>query len=416
MTRFLSSVLGAVEPGFSQSIMQLEHAAGRPGADIRLTEEIKQHTRAKISDLGLDPNDTTGKELYVALHQRFARDEAHVREALRIDADAAASEVISRVQRFASKHMPRDACLALKTSVARRLLKKKPPKAAMKRLGYRSVDSMLKHEHPAQVYAAAAIAEPASWHRTFREQYAKLTPADFEQRSITICAPAAKRWQKLADEFVGAARHHMLSFKELGAIVLLPLSQQVAGLALTTLLLVLEEMNVVRAHSSYAKLQQVKPEFGRIMRDVSTGEAYIEAYLAGQHISWHMIQRYYARHPGAYHPELFEPHVQPEDLAWLHAGDVLAELQPVLAFWQDSQSLGFWHEDGLVSCNALDVALSYCNEVSFGDRIVHFVRDTIWHELMLRYLHQENLEEALRRQLTDTLASTPELAFVKQEE
>jgi hypothetical protein len=417
MTRFLSAVLGAVEPGFSQSIQQLEQAAGRPGADIRLTEEIKQRTRAKIAELGLDPSDTTGEELYAALNERLRADEARVRAALNIDANAPASEVVGRIRRFVSEHEPRGVCFALKNSVAKRVLKAKPPKAAMKRLGYRSLDSMLKHEHPAQVYAAAVITESASWHRTYREQYAKLAPADFESRIITVRTPATKRWQTLANEFASASHHHMLSFKELGAIVLLPFEARMDGLAFTTLLLVLEEMNAIRAHSSYAKLQQVKPDFGRIMRDVSAGEAYTEAYLAGQRVSWRMIQRYYAAHPDAYHPEIFEPHIQPEDLAWLHAEDVLAQLQPALSFWQGTQALGLLHADGQpVSCNALDVAVNHCNNLPFTERIAHYVRGHVWHQLMLRYLHQENLEAALRRQLSDTLSGQNlEPAFEKEE-
>src|SRR2546421_12580564 len=149
MTRFLSRALGAAEPAFSQGIQQLEQAAGRPGTDIRLTADILQRTRAKVSQLGLDPNDTTGRELYSALQERLRQDEQKVHSALAIAADAAPDDIIARVQQFLEKHEAPKNCFALKLSVAKRLLKKRPPKIAMKRLGYRSVDSMLKHEAPA---------------------------------------------------------------------------------------------------------------------------------------------------------------------------------------------------------------------------------------------------------------------------
>src|SRR5689334_10493972 len=138
MTRFLSAALGAAEPTFSQSIQQLEHAAGRPSADIRLTSEIMQHMRRKIAELGLDPDDTT-------------------------------NTVLQRVQQFLAKHDAPKKVFALKSSVAKRLLKKKVPKNAMKQLGYRSADSMLKHETIGALYAAALIAEPDSWQRSFRD-------------------------------------------------------------------------------------------------------------------------------------------------------------------------------------------------------------------------------------------------------
>ncbi len=404
MTRFLSRALGAKEPAFSQGIAALEQAAGRPSTDIRLTSEIMQRMRAKIVALGLDPDDTTGNELYGALQERLRKDEEKVRTTLGIDESASADDVIARMQQFLEKHdMPKKS-FVLKASVAKRLLKKKLPKNAMKQLGYRSVDSMLKHETVAALYAAALIAEPDSWQRTYREQYAKLSPGDFEMRDIAFVHPSSKNWQKLASGYVSAAKHNMLAFPELGAVVLLPLHKQVDGLAITTLLLALEEANGIRSHASYAKLQQVKSDFGTIIQKSSVSEPYTSAELAGQPVPWRMIQRYYARFEDSYHPEIFEPHVQADDLQWYKGEQALVEIEPSLAFWQDSGALGLLDVDGdVVSCNALDVALSYCNHLPFAERVVHFVRDNVWHELMMRYLNQENLEAAVHRQLSAEL-------------
>ncbi|HSW99597.1 MAG TPA: hypothetical protein VLH38_01025 [Patescibacteria group bacterium] len=414
MTRFLSAALGATEPTFSQGIQQLEQAAGRPGTDIRLTATILQETRKKIAALGLDPNDTTGRELYGALQQRLKHDEQVLRQALLIAEDASPDEVVTKVRQYLEKHEAPKNSFALKASVAKRLLKKKPPKAAMKRLGYRSLDSMLKHETPANLYAAALMVEAASWHKIFREQYAKLTPSDFESRKISLSQPTTKRWQQLAQEFVSTEHHNILSFRELGAVVILPLEHVVDGLAITTFLLAMEEMNGIRSHSSYAKLQQVKPDFGKRLQQSSVNEPYTSATLAGQPVPWRMIQRYYARFSDAYHPEIFEPHVQPEDLQWSSGEKILAELEPSLQFWEGSEKLGLVDDTGqIVSCNALDVALSYCNHLPFQDRIVHFVRDNLWHELMMHYLNQGNLEVAVHRQLSAELGAP--LEFAEQE-
>jgi len=332
MTRFLSEALGAQEPVFSQSIQQLEQAAGRPSTDIRLTSEIMQRMRGKVAELGLDPDDTTGPELYSALHERLRADEATLRTALAIPADAAADDVIQRIQQHLEKNNVPGKVFAMKGSVAKKLLKKKIPKNAMKKLGYRSADSMLKHETVASLYAAAIIAEPDSWHRSFREQYAKLSPSDFEMRAISIVHPKSKKWQELTKDFVSLTKHNVMTFSELGAVVLLPLQDNVDGLAITTLLLTLEEMNGIRAHSSYAKLQQVKPEFGKVIQESSVSEPITSATLAGQVVPWRMIQRYYARFTNAYHPEVFEPHVQSEDLQWHAPEKILAAIEPSLAF------------------------------------------------------------------------------------
>jgi len=218
-----------------------------------------------------------------------------------------------------------------------------------------------------------------------------------------VVHPQSARWLAVSEQFVQAARHNILCFKELGVILLLPHTSQVDGLAITSLLLSLHYMNDVRTYSSFAKLQQVKPTFGRIIQDTAAAEPMTSAELAGQPVPWKVIQRYYGRMKGDYHPEVFEPHVQAEDLQWHDGEHILAELEPALAFWSDTQYICMLHDDEPVSLNILDVALSFCNHLSFADRIVHFVREHLWHELMSRYLHQGNLEAAVHQQLSRDL-------------
>ena len=411
MTRYLSQALGAEEPIFSQSIQQLEQASGAPNADIRLTTENAQRLRIKIAELGLDPKDTTAPELYGALRERLSTDEAAVRKALTIADNASSMDILARVEQVVtSMDMPKQ-CFALRASVAKRLLKKRVPKAVMKQLGYRSAESMFKHETAAHLYAAAQMVESASWHKSLKEQYAKLQPSDFETRDIIVTLPRSRRWVQLASPYVSTARHNILTFKELGAVVILPLHEEVDGLTITSLLLALHEMNSVRAFSSFIKLQQVKINFGEIMQQATLEQPQVAAHLANQRVTWQTIHRYYSRFKDAYHAEVFEPHVQPEDLHWQHAEDVLAKIAPELSFWQGTQHLSLLDKDGQpVSCNMLDTALSYCNKLSFSDRIVHFVRDNLWHELLLRYLNQHNLEEAVQRQLSRNLVEEIPLA------
>ncbi|HEX3568271.1 MAG TPA: hypothetical protein VHT70_01175 [Candidatus Saccharimonadales bacterium] len=414
MTRFLSDALGAEEPGFGLAIQELERASGHSNTDIRLSTEVVQRTREKVRQLGLDPHDTTGPELYRALQVRLEQDEANLREALGVTAEAAPDDVLGHLQQFAQKHEAPKSCFALKASVAKRMLKKMPPKKAMKQLGYRSVDSMLKHEPVSHIYAAAFISEPAHWQRHYYEQYKQLRPNDFEMREIAVVYPRSKRWEALTAQFVDTMKHNVLCHKELGTIVLLPHEHAVPGLAITTFLLVMNLMNEIRAYSSFAKLQQVKPHFGDIVRDATLSDPYTSAKLAGQPVPWRIIQKYYGRFQHAYHPDVFEPHVQPEDLQWYHPEDILANIKPTLAFWQDTQPLALLHEGQPVSLNALDVALGYCNQLSFADRVIHFVRENLWHELMLRYLNQENLESAVQWQLSQELVDeSPELSLAE---
>lgn len=409
MTRYLSQALGAEEPAFSQRLEQLEQASGAPSADIRLTTENMQKVRAKIAALGLDPADTTGEELYAALQERLQLDEQRVQQALGIAPDAAASDVLAALTHFLDETVKADMCFAVRQATARKLLKKRPPKVAMKRLGYRSLESFIKHEPVANIYAAAVLCESPAWHRSFRELYAKLSPADFERRRITIARPTSKRWQTLAAGFVGHLKHNILVFNELGSIVLLPLDERIDGLAITTLLQVFGMCNEIRTHSSFAKLHQVNANFGKIIQHSSTEEPHTSAHLAGEPVPWRMVQRYFAEAHRAAGTDIFEPHVQAEDLTWRHAEDILAGIAPTLSFWQDTQSLCLIDDSGKpVSLNAMDVALNYCNHLSFGERIVRFARDNLWHELMVRYLKHENLERTVLSQIGNDLGGISE--------
>lgn len=409
MTRYLSSALGAAQPLFGQSIAALEQASGAPAADLHLSSELSQQVRRKVMELGLDPNDTTGPELYAALQGKIHGDEQTVRTALSLNADSAPLAVLSAIQKYMTKR-ERTMCFALKQITAKRLLKQKPPKVAMKRLGYRSLDSMLRHEPVAMLYTAALMFESPAWHKGFTEQYAKLQPSDFEQRPVAVTHPTSAKWQAIAEEYVTQSRHNILSFKDLGTIVLLPLSHAIDGLAITTFLLTSYYMNDIHAYSAFAKLQQVKPNFGAIIRKSLHSEQILSAQLAGQPVSWKVIQRYYGRLKAEFAPTIFEPHVQAEDLAWRDAEAALMALDPSLSFWRDTQYICMLYEDEPVSLNIIDVALVYCNHLHFADRIVHFVREHLWSELMSRYLNQGNLESAVQQQLAYDLVPEETMA------
>lgn len=408
MTRLLSELLGAKEPEFRLGIRQLERAGGSPSADIRLSTEVLQAVQISLMELGLDPHDTTGPELYSALMEHAKQDEQVVRGLLMAGEDN--TDLTIRIQRFFSKLTASNNTFALKGSVAKRILRKHPPKKAMKQLGYRSIDSMLKHESVAQLYAAAAIAENGSWHKQLLNCYKQLGATDFESREITIVAPLNKRWEKIAYSYVSDVKQNILSFKELGAVVLLPLpAKTVEGTALAISLLTLYALNDIRVTSTYLKLNQVRPDFGNLLLQATNGEPFTQASLLGERLPWKLIQRYFANSDGAYSSELFEPHVQPEDLKWENAEHTLATMHERLEFWAHGAHLALLDHGKPVSLNFTDAVLNFCNKIPYEKRIVHYFRDHLWYELMLRYLHQDNLEQVVHGQLGEELVDTAEL-------
>ncbi len=409
MSRILSEILGAPELQMRLGIQKLERASGHDSADIRLTSELLRASKVKLHELGLNPHDTTGPELYQALAQRLKTDDERLKTALQAaskqdDVIVAVADALKRI------NIPRS-CFGLKSVVAKKLLQKSPPKKAMKQLGYRSLDSMLKHESVAAIFAAAHSLESATWRKSLTDKYKQLKPQDFESRDIAIVQPSSARWQKLGVQIATDKKHLVLGFKELGAIVLLPLPADTPE-AITTasLVLALHEMNEIRAASTFLKLCQVKPDFGTTVHDVVTSEPEVSVDVLSQPVGWQVIQRYYSRFKASFESDMFE-HLHEDDLSWHSIEHALTELEPSMAFWQDTDALTHLYEHQPVSFNIIDVALAYCNQLPYADRIVHYGRISLWHELLLRYLKHEHVEQTMLSQLQPQLVTEPALAL-----
>lgn len=405
MTRVLAELLGADQLRFSQVISQLEQAAGRPSTDIRLSTEINHRVQAKLRELGLDPLDTTSSELYRALEERFGRDEAAVRAALQIGPDASTQDLLVSIQRFAMSATKDKQSFALKTPVAKRLLKKVPPKKAMKQLGYRSLASMLKHEPASFIYVAAFSTESKAWQKKFLSQYESLQPRDFEMRKIELALPQHSRWKKLVSQATQAKRQNVIVFPELGSVILLPLEKDLPGLAITDLLLVLHAVNEIASTGTYLKLHQMLDGFGTTVRKLTEGEPLTNTKLIDRPVPWKVLHQYYARFKDAYNPVIFEPHISPSDLAWHSPERTLETLYEGLKFWRDTPYTMQLKDGAHVSFNLLDVAINYCNSLGFADHIAEFARTHLWNEFMLRYLNLANVEDSLSQELQPEYAS-----------
>lgn len=68
MAKNLQVLLGAREPLFSRSLAELEVATGHGAIDVRLIADITHTAHQIMRELQLDPADTTGRELYLALN------------------------------------------------------------------------------------------------------------------------------------------------------------------------------------------------------------------------------------------------------------------------------------------------------------------------------------------------------------
>jgi hypothetical protein len=409
MTRFLSESLGAAEPFFRVGLQKLEAANGHPNTDIRFSSEVMHGAKSKLPELGLDPHDSTPQEVYHTLKEKVRSADVKLTKILQTMAASHVSAEGNPVDGMVHvlKSLPDSKrCFALKNSRIKAMLKKQPPKKAMKQLGYRSLESFLRHEAPISALSAAWLTEGANWQRRFTEQYKQLNATDFEERSITLLRPEGQRWRQLAMRSVAEKRHNLLSFKELGALVFLPFSDDApSGSVTASLCLALHELNEIRASSAFLKLNQVRPDFGQIVQEVAKGEPRLSSQLLDQPVPWNLLQRYYAGLAGVYDKEhVLEPYLHFDDMVWYPVEETLSLIEPSFRLWQGSSHLGILHEGKAVSMNVIDAALNYCNDLSFEDRITHYFKHSLWNEMLLRYLRRDAVEETIAAEVQPQLA------------
>lgn len=410
MSTFLTDLLGAKEPLFSMAVKQLEDASGRPGADVRLIAEVIGKVQIKLKELGLDPQDTTGEELYHALINKVRLHDASFAKRLGCSDPADVQKLLPLIKKcFEAYKMPRDAWV-LKRSVAKKMLSRLPPPAIMKHLGYTSVDSMLKRENLFEIYGALRFAEGPAWLNKFDKAYKSLQPSDFETRAIELVSMDRERWGEIAEAFVIKKRHNITHLKELGVILMLPTRlEKLPGITLTVLPLLFHYTNEIRLYSAFFKLQQVKPNFGKIIAETLVADTGKAAVMAGSHIHWRVIQRYYGKLEHEHHPEVFEPHVQPEDLHWRKAEECLYEIDPELSFWKDMDYVMVACGQRPVSFNLIDCSMSYCTQAPFEHRLFFHARESLWNELFIRYMGEANLASQVLKQLDNNMIAPEKL-------
>jgi hypothetical protein len=406
MSKIISEMLGAKEPLFSLSIKQLEQVSGNPSADVRLTAEIIGKVRLKTKELGLDPEDTTAKELYYALQNKVRRDNIRIKTSLLGvpgDNDVINDLVPPMVKVANDAKIPKKSWV-IKRSVAKRLLSKMPPKQMMKHLGYRSIDSMLKNEPFDEMYTALRFSEGPEWLNKYNELFKTITPSDFEQRDIHIVVMDHDKWVDLAAHYTEKKKHNVTHTKEMGVIAVLPMHQaKMRGLPLKTLPLLFHYINEIRLYSAFFKLKSTHPKFGAEVVDTLIADTGKAAVMAGQNIHWRVLQRYFGKLEDEKHPEAFEPHVHPEDLHWRKAEDVLYQLDPALTFWQDLDYVALNYRNKPVALNLMDVAFGYSNEIEFEDRYFYHFRESLWNEVFIRYMSMPVLESQVLQQLDNDM-------------
>lgn len=404
MAKFLRDLLDAEEPLFSLSLRDLELASGKQGIDVQLIADITASTHQAMRLLKLDHRNTTGKEFYHGLLSRIAKDNKRVANLVGGDDPDDVEAIIPRLVEAANSVTFDRKVFVLKHRVAKDFLRQMPPIKLIKHLGYKNVNELLKNENFGELYTALRFSEGPEWLNQYDELFKMVTASDYEERDMEIIV-MDKRYTTLAEHFVEKKLHNVTHTKELGVIIIVPVKRKNwKGLTLKTLPLLFHYMNEVKLYSTFFKLKsKTVKKFGEVVMETLIADTRTGAQIAGQHIHWRVIQRYFGKLKDEAHLEAFQPHVQPEDLHWRRAEELLYQLDPKMEFWKHRDWVGMMFDDHPVTANIIDISLSYSNDISYGDRYVYHFRESLWNEIFARYMTMPVLERQILEQLDNDM-------------
>lgn len=416
MAKFLSDLLDAEEPIFTQALHQLEEVSGRTGADVKLIGDITAMAHDNLRQLGLNPAASTGEEVYQAL---LGRVESDLKRLVRvIGADESRSDEVQYLVPFmieaANKVKFNRKVFVLKRERAKDLLRQMPPKQLMKQLGYDDVEKMFANEDFDEIYTALRFSEGPEWLVQYNELFKQITPADYEERDLRIVQMDHDKYVDLAAHFVQKKLHNVTHTKEMGIIVVVPMHvRKMRGLALKTLPLLLHYMNEVKLYSTFFKLKSKKPSFGKTVVETLIADPGTGSQMVGKRVHWRVIQRYLGKHKeDSIDNVAFEPHLQPEDLHWRRAEDLLYQIDPELKFWKDRDYVALNYDGFPVAFNLFDVSFAYSNKENYEGRYAYHFRESLWNEIFVRYMGFKNLENQVLEQLDNDMVAPEKLPVV----
>lgn len=416
MAKVLRDLLDAEEPLFSKALLQLEQITGRTGADTKLIGDITEMAHQNMRELGLNPAIATGEEVYYALQARVEEDIKRLTKIIGAKESDDVRGLIPHMVAAADKVEFNRKVFVLKREKGKEFLRQMPPKVLMKKLGYDTVDQMFEGEDFDEIYTALRFSEGGDWLNEYNELFKTVTPDDYEERDMRILAMDHDKYVDLAEHFVQKKLHNITHTKEMGTIVVVPMhANNMRGLVLKSLPLLLHYMNEIKLYSTFFKLKSKKPKFGETVVETLIADPGTTSQIVGNRIHWRVIQRYLGRHKeDSVEKIAFEPHVQPEDLHWRRAEELLYQIDPKLEFWKDRDYVALQYDGFPVAFNLFDVSFAYSNKEPYEGRYAYHFRESLWNEIFVRYLGFKNLATQVLEQLDNDMIDPGRLPILRE--
>lgn len=415
MSKFLRDLLDAEEPVFTMALRDLENATGKTGADARLVGDISTEMRLAMGELGLSVG-ATAEEVYHALLVRIEKDNQRVAKIVGADDPEDIRSTVPHLVAAANKVDFHRNVFVLKHEKAKEFLRIHPPTKLIEHLGYADVEELFEKENFGELYTALRFSEGPEWLNEYDELFKTVSADDYEERDMEIIVMDHDKYVGLAEHFVEKKLHNVTHTKEMGVIVVVPVKQERwKGLTLKTLPLLFHYMNEVKLYSTFFKHKsKTAHNFGEVVMETLIADPDAGSQIAGQHVHWRVIQRYFGKLKDEAHPEAFEPHVQPEDLHWRRAEELLYQIDPRMTFWKDRDWVGYAIDGHIVTLNFIDMALSYSNDVPFDMRYIYHFRESLWNEIFVRYMGMPTLKKQVLEQLDNDMIKPSALSQARR--
>ena len=418
----LADLLAAKQPLFDRTIAGLEDLTQNKEIITKFEAEIDlkfQHLTEEVLKLKCDYH--SGEEIYAALMKLMEmQNNLVLTKYLKLEKHADLDEVLNGCVEFAKSLNLTKTIFRLREFKAKEMLVKNPPREVMKLLGYDDMQELLKNEKLEEIYGALRFAEGDEWLDEFNAQYKDLEPEDFTRGEIEVIKMPL-RWAPLTKKFIEKKKHNITHLKELGVILVLETEDENLrhGIVLKALPLIVHYFYEVHLYSAFFKLKSKNLkgcQFGRMLAETILASPQVnldlntDAEVESGDVDWRVVQRYFGKlNDLKKHPEVFEPHLQPEDLHWDKTETVLADRIPELKIWEESDYVAKIFDGLPVSLNFMDLTLSYANKDSYGEHLFYHFRESLWNEIFARYMGRENLEEQLLAKLDNAIVDPNKL-------
>lgn len=382
MTKLLRNLLDGREPVFSLKLRALEAATANHKIDLDLLSNITAGTGRVIKSLGLDPEDTTTRELHSALQSKALQDDKELSRAY-------GSDVQKMIDRLISK-APLTQIPVVKAARLRAILTKNPPKKVMTALGFRSTESLLKRTPLEQLLLGAFLLESINWHRAFVKSLRSLKPEDItmERPVVVLINP----------KLLKNGRYAQIVVLQCAGLVGVPKFPMSAGSFLHTATLMTEGLFHLHVRGVLLKLNRFDPDCIRRIAQYTYASPEPIGEIGKVSIPWLSCYCLVSGDKNL-QGDIPEGAVEPSDFFWESPSQILPILSQRVDTWTNTTYLGLSDSSGVVSINITDIAQDLYIRVPLDHHALAALRRGINTELLARYLGKFSKKTEIMKKL-----------------